>query len=480
MGSVASDRASQFSLLYERCYPAVYAYAARGVAGGAASEIAAETFLIAWRRLDVVPAEPLPWLYGVARNVLLRHRATIARQGQVEAAVAHERVAPADGSPDSGDPRLWEAWEQLRDGDREVLALVAWEELSVARARLPGARVLGAAASRETPTRAAACVAVQHPGACAVGGQMTPSQSAELARLRAANPAPINADCVRGGAAEATLARILSEPAHDRPRGRRVRRYFESSSRRIGVALAVIAFGGGAAFAATDPPGWWSSNPTEARYGSNPAVHASAPTAQVIGCARSGAALHCASGSAGQTYTRIDRIRAPAARFTRNRVLAAIATARAQGRMTAAQAARFRGDVAAVPDSFFAEFELASRYATYSTGSPNGNGRTLAPPSGIPQFLACERVQAGLSCQNLNGDEHAPIGAGIYAARPAADWREVLIPPERVGQLPPGISFTRAEYRVLIDLLRFGTTTRTSSGGQLSKRPTATHGPGRG
>jgi RNA polymerase sigma-70 factor (ECF subfamily) len=139
MGSVASDSASQFSLLYERCYPAVYAYAARRVAAGAASEIAAETFLIAWRRLDVVPAEPLPWLYGVARNVVLRHRATVARQGQVEAAVAHERVAPADGSPDGGDPRLWEAWEQLRDGDREVLALVAWEELSVAQA----ARVLG-------------------------------------------------------------------------------------------------------------------------------------------------------------------------------------------------------------------------------------------------------------------------------------------------------------------------------------------------
>jgi RNA polymerase sigma-70 factor, ECF subfamily len=139
MGTVPGDRATRFSLLYERCYGAVYAYAARRAGGGAASEIAAETFLIAWRRLDVVPKEPLPWLYGVARNVLLRHRSTVARQDRVQTALARERVAPADGSPDSDDGRLWEAWEQLRDGDREVLALVAWEELSVAQA----SRVLG-------------------------------------------------------------------------------------------------------------------------------------------------------------------------------------------------------------------------------------------------------------------------------------------------------------------------------------------------
>ena len=41
---------------------------------------------------------------------------------------------------------------------------------------------------------------------------MTPSRSADLARLRAANPEPIDATRVRGAAAQATLARILSEP----------------------------------------------------------------------------------------------------------------------------------------------------------------------------------------------------------------------------------------------------------------------------
>ncbi len=71
------------------------------------------------------------------------------------------------------------------------------------------------------------------------------------------------------------------------------------------------------------------------------------------------------------------------------------------------------------------------------------------PPPGTPAFLACERVRTGLSCQNLNGDEHVPVSAGIYGAIPASDWRLVRLGPNRYGQLPPGISFTRAEIRLL-------------------------------
>ena len=85
MGTLPGDRATRFSLLYVRCYGAVYAYAARRVGGGVASEIAAETFLIAWRRLDVVPEEPLPWLYGVARNFVLRR----PRRGGASGPAAH-------------------------------------------------------------------------------------------------------------------------------------------------------------------------------------------------------------------------------------------------------------------------------------------------------------------------------------------------------------------------------------------------------
>jgi RNA polymerase sigma-70 factor (ECF subfamily) len=132
-----TDAASEFTAIYESCYGRVAAYAARRVGREAADELAAETFLIAWGRFDVIPPEPLPWLYGVARNVVARHRAAGARRQAVLGALGLERPPGEPG--DGDDPRLWAAWERLREGDREVLALVAWEELPVRDA----ARVLG-------------------------------------------------------------------------------------------------------------------------------------------------------------------------------------------------------------------------------------------------------------------------------------------------------------------------------------------------
>ena len=131
-------RATTFATLYEQHYGAVHAYASRRVGADAADEIAAETFLIAWRRSDAVPDEPLPWLYGVARNVALRQYEATRRQTRAREAAQRERSAPAHFDA-AADPAVWEAWNRLRPADREVLALVAWEELSVADA----ARVLG-------------------------------------------------------------------------------------------------------------------------------------------------------------------------------------------------------------------------------------------------------------------------------------------------------------------------------------------------
>lgn len=136
------DRAAQFAALYEASYGAIHAYSMRRVGAQAADEIAAETYLVAWRRWDAVPPQGLPWLYGVARNVVLRYRAQSDRQQRTHSALDHELRASSNDSGEADDPRLWEAWADLRAGDREVLALVAWEELSVADA----ARVLGCSA----------------------------------------------------------------------------------------------------------------------------------------------------------------------------------------------------------------------------------------------------------------------------------------------------------------------------------------------
>jgi RNA polymerase sigma-70 factor (ECF subfamily) len=135
-------RATEFAALYEASYGAIHAYAARRAGGDAADEIAAETFLVAWRRWEAIPPEPLSWLYGVARNVVLRHFETGRRRQRAQDAAERERPPDLPTVESSGDSRLWEAWEQLGAADREVLALVAWEELPVADA----ARVLGCSA----------------------------------------------------------------------------------------------------------------------------------------------------------------------------------------------------------------------------------------------------------------------------------------------------------------------------------------------
>jgi RNA polymerase sigma-70 factor, ECF subfamily len=137
MESDTTGREQRFTELYERWYGSVYAYAARRVGRESADEIAAETFLIAWRKFESLPTEPLPWLYGVARNVVMRVLAVRDREGRMLAGVVNELAISTGTGPDgAGDERLSEAWERLSGRDREVLALVAWEELSVAEAAM--------------------------------------------------------------------------------------------------------------------------------------------------------------------------------------------------------------------------------------------------------------------------------------------------------------------------------------------------------
>jgi len=138
---VSDDQAQRFSAIYGALYGRIRAYAARRVGADAAEEIADETFMIAWRRFDDVPPEPLPWLYGVARHVVQRYRAGVARQTAAREALAREPAVAADGL-NGQDEALWAAWHELREPDREVLSLIAWEELSVAEA----ARALGCSA----------------------------------------------------------------------------------------------------------------------------------------------------------------------------------------------------------------------------------------------------------------------------------------------------------------------------------------------
>jgi RNA polymerase sigma-70 factor (ECF subfamily) len=68
MEAMPGNRQERFERLFREHGDAVYRYAVRRDPG-AAEDVVAEAFLVAWRRLDDVPrGAELPWLLGVARR----------------------------------------------------------------------------------------------------------------------------------------------------------------------------------------------------------------------------------------------------------------------------------------------------------------------------------------------------------------------------------------------------------------------------
>lgn len=134
---MAPTREERFEGLFRENYPFVRAYALRRTSGDAAQDVVAETFLVAWRRLDDVPADALPWLYGVARRVLANQRRSADRGAALAERLAGGAprgpgVDPGDSAGDAELLRL--ALSRLSEPSREALMLVAWHGLSGVRA----------------------------------------------------------------------------------------------------------------------------------------------------------------------------------------------------------------------------------------------------------------------------------------------------------------------------------------------------------
>lgn len=119
-------RRSRFERLWYEHAGAVIAYVSRRAPADAVDDAVAETFLVAWRRLERVPDNALPWLYGVARRALANQR-----RGQTRAVALVERLALERPRVvvDVADSRVLEALAILAEGDRELLMLIAWEGL---------------------------------------------------------------------------------------------------------------------------------------------------------------------------------------------------------------------------------------------------------------------------------------------------------------------------------------------------------------
>jgi RNA polymerase sigma factor (sigma-70 family) len=130
--------ARRFRLLFGQQRRGVLAYALRRVDEPEdAADVVAETFLVAWRRMDDVPEGDgaRPWLLGVARRVLANQRRGATRHAGLADRLGRELAAQLPAAEEISDTDLLvrRALDSLSGDDREMLLLSTWEELSPAQ-----------------------------------------------------------------------------------------------------------------------------------------------------------------------------------------------------------------------------------------------------------------------------------------------------------------------------------------------------------
>jgi RNA polymerase sigma-70 factor, ECF subfamily len=129
-----SERRRRIEELFARHGGTVYAFARRRASAADADEIVSDTFLVAWRRLDAVPAEPLPWLLNVARHSLANRARSEVRQAALQTRIAGLARTPAASDPHDDaavlTARVARALDALSPAEYDALTLLAWEGLT--------------------------------------------------------------------------------------------------------------------------------------------------------------------------------------------------------------------------------------------------------------------------------------------------------------------------------------------------------------
>jgi RNA polymerase sigma factor (sigma-70 family) len=130
----------QFAAVFRRHAPQIQRYVVRRLGADAAEDVVAETFLTAFRlRSRYQPDRPdaRPWLYGIATNLISRHRRAEVRLYRALARTGQDPVTEpftdgADARVSAGGHRmlLAAALAGLPAGQRDALLLVAWGDLS--------------------------------------------------------------------------------------------------------------------------------------------------------------------------------------------------------------------------------------------------------------------------------------------------------------------------------------------------------------
>jgi RNA polymerase sigma factor (sigma-70 family) len=148
----------RFGELYSRYFAEIYRYLAGRLGPDTADDLAAETFLSAFRRRNSFDAQlgaVRPWLYGFATNLVARHRRAESRRYAALARMGADVVADSDEEQIAERLTAWQARQrlagalrQLSAGDRDVLLLIALGGLSYAEVAFALSVPEGTVASR--------------------------------------------------------------------------------------------------------------------------------------------------------------------------------------------------------------------------------------------------------------------------------------------------------------------------------------------
>ncbi len=129
-----------FASIFDRHFTAIHRYLHARVGSTIADDLAAETFTVAFRlrgNYDLRRSNARPWLFGIAANLLRHHRRDERRRFLAYARAGARALPDAtwEGVDDRLDARaavpvLARALAALRPGDREILLLHAWADLT--------------------------------------------------------------------------------------------------------------------------------------------------------------------------------------------------------------------------------------------------------------------------------------------------------------------------------------------------------------
>lgn len=159
------EQPAAFALVFDRHFTAVHRYLHRRAGVDLADELAAETFLIAFERRARFVAQDglgvLPWLYGIATNLLRRRWRSESRQLRAYARTGVDEAVALD--TDASDARadasrrgaqIAAALARLRPDDRDVFLLIALAGLTQAETAAALELSTGTVATRARRARA--------------------------------------------------------------------------------------------------------------------------------------------------------------------------------------------------------------------------------------------------------------------------------------------------------------------------------------